>query len=372
MGVRGALLRAAAGRPPALVVTAPGGTAARLAVEAAMRRRGWPAAASPAGASALVTCGDPSPGLAAAVDRTWDGLPGPRVCVEVRDPGDAHPALTDAERRLADEAAQRADARARGAPDRPGGMEDMPAGLPMAEAAEDRDGLMLDQLSLPLGPVLPHWPGGLVVEALVQGDVVQAASCAVEGGPVGHGPPFWDRPWLGAEGAGRARTLAAAHLDSAGRLLALAGRADEAMRAARIRDGALAGDDVAAGAGRLARRVRRSWLLAAMLRDVGRIDPATAEGLELRGPAAAGGDVLDRLLAWLDGAAAALSGPGTAAVDPPRGPLGDGPPPSRALLDAIEAVLPGMELAAARLLVASLDPDPDELVGARVPEAARV
>jgi hypothetical protein len=294
------------------------------------------------------------------------------VRAEVRDPGDAHAALADAERRLADEAAQRADARARGAPDRPGGMEDMPAGLPMAEAAEDRDELMLDQLSLPLGPVLPHWPGGLVVDVALQGDVVQAASCAVEGGPTGHGPPFWDRPWLGVERAGRPRTLAAAHLDSAGRLLALAGCPDAAMRAARLRDASLAGDDVAAAAGRLARRAGRSRLLAAMLGDVGRIDRATADRLGLRGPAAAGGDVRDRLLAWLDGAAEALSGPGTAAVDPPRGRLDDGPPPSRALLEAIEDLMPGTELAAARLLVASLDPDPDELVGARVPEMAHV
>jgi hypothetical protein len=48
------------------------------------------------------------------------------------------------------------------------------------------------------------------------------------------------------------------------------------------------------------------------------------------------------------------------ALDPPRG-LGDGRPPSAALLDVLPRLLAGQELAAARLIVASLDPDPDEL-----------
>lgn len=54
------------------------------------------------------------------------------------------------------------------------GME-MPGGLPMADRGEDRDGLMLDQLHVPLGPLLPDWPAGLVVHTTLQGDVVQAA-----------------------------------------------------------------------------------------------------------------------------------------------------------------------------------------------------
>src|SRR5258708_27816729 len=55
-----------------------------------------------------------------------------------------------------------------------GGMV-MPAGLRMAGRGADRDGLKLDQLHVPLGPVLPDWPAGLVVHVTLQGDVVQLA-----------------------------------------------------------------------------------------------------------------------------------------------------------------------------------------------------
>ena len=41
-----------------------------------------------------------------------------------------------------------------------GGME-MPGGLPMAGQGEDRDGLTLDRLHVPLGPLLSDWPTGL-------------------------------------------------------------------------------------------------------------------------------------------------------------------------------------------------------------------
>ena len=55
------------------------------------------------------------------------------------------------------------------------------AGLPMADRGEDRDGLKLDQLHVPLGPVLPDWPAGLVVRVTLQGDVVQHAEADAVG-----------------------------------------------------------------------------------------------------------------------------------------------------------------------------------------------
>src|SRR5260370_2487867 len=72
-----------------------------------------------------------------------------------------------------------------------GGMG-MPAGLPMAGRGADRDGLRLDQLHVPLGPVLPDWPAGLVVHLALQGDVVQHAEAQALG--LGGGGSFWTEP----------------------------------------------------------------------------------------------------------------------------------------------------------------------------------
>jgi len=54
VGLTRALLRAGAARPHVLLAAVPGGTAVRLAAEAELRRRGWPAALSPAGADVLL------------------------------------------------------------------------------------------------------------------------------------------------------------------------------------------------------------------------------------------------------------------------------------------------------------------------------
>ena len=55
-----AMLRAGAARPHVLTVTMPGGTAVRLAAEEELRRRGWPAAMTPADADVLLVAGDPA------------------------------------------------------------------------------------------------------------------------------------------------------------------------------------------------------------------------------------------------------------------------------------------------------------------------
>jgi len=51
----------------------------------------------------------------------------------------------------------------------------------------------------------------------------------------------------------------------------------------------------------------------------------------------------------------------TAGLGPPRGPAADGGAPSAGLLAVLPGLLAGAELAGARLIVASLDPDLDEL-----------
>src|SRR5260370_29378823 len=57
---------------------------------------------------------------------------------------------------------------------------------PRTPLGADRDGLRLDQLHVPLGPVLPDWPAGLVVHLTLQGDVVQHAEVQAVG-PGGSG-----------------------------------------------------------------------------------------------------------------------------------------------------------------------------------------
>ena len=57
-------------------------------------------------------------------------------------------------------------------------MDMSPSGIPLAEGGDDRDGLEMDVLHLPLGPVLPHWPAGVVLRCTLQGDVVVAAEAS--------------------------------------------------------------------------------------------------------------------------------------------------------------------------------------------------
>ena len=55
-----------------------------------------------------------------------------------------------------------------------------PYGRPMAERAGDRDGLELDQLPLRVGPFLPAFPAGLILDVQLQGDVIQKVSVSAE------------------------------------------------------------------------------------------------------------------------------------------------------------------------------------------------
>lgn len=224
------LLRLGAARPHVLVVPAVGGTGARLAVEAELARRGWPIVGSPADADVLAVAGEPGSGLRDVVEAVWRRIPAPRARVEVLTPGTVAVDLERALAVLVDPRHQRASAatthpggggRAEhrghgmdhgvggGNHGHGGGDMPMPAGLPMAELGEDRDGLMLDQLHVPLGPALPDWPAGLVLRVVLQGDVVQQAQ--VEVLDAAGQRSFWD----GAHSAAR-------ELDALGRLLAVA------------------------------------------------------------------------------------------------------------------------------------------------------
>ncbi|ONI90930.1 hypothetical protein ALI22I_10895 [Saccharothrix sp. ALI-22-I] len=191
------------------------------------------------------------------------------------------------------------------------GME-MPGGIPLADRAADRDGLMLDVLRVPLGPALPDWPAGLVVHTVLQGDVVQEARIEL----LGHS---------GHHAAWRDEVVDPAlvhRLDSAARLLAIAGWQDASTTARRLRDEALVGSRMP-GLDRWTRQVRRSRTLRWSLAGVGEYE---------------GTDALDRLRHWLDG-------------------HGEPLPP-----ELLPDLLVGTELAAARLIVAGLGLDLDQRV----------
>ncbi|WP_128377262.1 hypothetical protein [Streptomyces cavernae] len=250
------------------------------------------------------------------------------------------------------------------------------AGLPMADRADDRDGLRLDRLHVPLGPALADWPAGLILRVALQGDIVQQVSAEAEGSASPY-PPFWDEPWLRALSGERvshgeaARRLCAAHLDSLGRFFAVTGWTDMAARFRHVRDRALAGADAAELRGLLRpliRRAERSRTLRWLTAGLGPLTAEHARHLGVTGPAlVADGDVHARMRVWLGAAwrgadecddTEALD---TAQVIGPRGRV-DGPvPASLALLDALPGLLEGAEFAGARIIVASLDPDLDEL-----------
>ncbi|MFJ2150960.1 hypothetical protein ACIOHB_19475 [Streptomyces microflavus] len=440
MDLTGTMLRAGAARPRVLVVSTPGGAAVRLAAERHLRLRDWPPAASPGQADVLFVVGPLCSGPNAALERLWQDLPTPRIRTHARTAEEV-PAVLDAARaRLASPGPQREQVPPSGpgehgeetegtgpgeengwhtgpqdahssqeqhrvshvgveeSGDAHGGRQDqggheghgemeMPAGLPMAEQGEDRDGLVLDRLQVPLGPFLSDWPAGLTIRLVLQGDVVQAAD--LDEVPVFALRPvesFWVRPWVRAA-AGEpvstgeaARRRAAAHLDSLGRLLAVAGWPAEATRARRLRDDLLDGAPAAAFASRLerlARRVGRSRILFWLTRGMGVVTAQDAQAAGVSGPAArADGDVAARYRQWLtdicrDVARLDDHSPLDLAEESPRGRWDAQQPPSAALVALLPGLLHGAELAAARLIVASLDPDLDELAAHSLEGSAR-
>ncbi|MGH3776007.1 MAG: hypothetical protein ACRDRR_09795 [Pseudonocardiaceae bacterium] len=358
MGLTHFLLRVAADRPHVLLVEVPGGTHVRLAVERELRQRGWPAAGSPADADVLVIAGPVGARLRPLTDRLWQQVPGPRACLHLRDSGTVPATLDDARGRLA-EGGEPLTIISNPARDPEHGSAhggqahgdhhdmEMPGGLPMADRGEDRDGMMLDQLHVPLGPLLPDWPAGLVVHTTLQGDVVQAARVEVLRAD-GAVDDFWGEPWRRAA-AGEAVTVGdaarrrvAGHLDSLARLLAVVGWSDAVVRTRWLRDDVLGGvnaEQLLPRARGLARRLRGSRTLRWLTDGVG---------------AHSDGDVSARSLAWLSDIEQAL--PDVAGT----GPISGGCEPARdpaALLAVLPGLLEGAELATARLIVASLDPD---------------
>ncbi|MCM2389753.1 hypothetical protein [Streptomyces albipurpureus] len=436
MDLRSRLRRRAVQSPVVLVAVLPGATELRLDVEAELRRRGWDIAGAPAVADLLVVCGSPDPDVGRRLDTLRRAMPQPALRVDVSRPGRAAQALDEGLALLSERAASpsesasghedagagehQAHSGSGSAPAEPGhgaphGHEHQHpgheaaghteqdahgghgghdhhamstvAGLPMADRADDRDGLRLDRLLLPLGPVLADWPAGLILRCALQGDIVQEVRVDRLPGPP-DGTSFWNEPWLRASrgepvalGVG-ARRRCAAHLDSLGRLLSLAGWGDPAARLRRLRDEVLDGAPAGQCGERLravAGRVERSRTLRWGLAGLGRLPAERARRWGVTGPALeADGDVHDRLLVWLREARRAVRDFDDVRPLPageligPRGTVGGSRPPSQALLDVLPELLAGAEFGCARLIVASLDPDVDESVAVSAGDGAHV
>ena len=376
MGLSEAIARTAVRHAHALLVEVPGAWRTRVEAERAVLARGWRPAISAADADVLVVCGEAGPRLAESVELVWHQMPGPRVRVDVRRYDDAQAGLEQADAALLDTAQHRHDAHGRPtAPDLleegeeddgedhegmdhgghegmdhgghegmdhgghegmdhgghegmdHGDMEMSPGGIPLAEGGEDRDGLEMDVLAVRLGPVLPHWPAGLVLHCSLQGDVIVEAHAELLDDP-GHRDD--------EDGVGLARRL-----DAIVSLLMLAGWEDAAAEARRLRDLALDGSEEQAldGLARLGRRVRRSRTLRWSLRGLGRVGQEEARRLGL--PASLAGDGYDRFLHLLERAAAADA---DGVVDEPA-----------LSTDQLAGLVAGLDLATARLVIAGLD-----------------
>lgn len=195
MGVTRHMVALATRRPRCYLVEAPNGLPQRWAVERELDARGWRAMSTPAAADALVIAGELPPDLVGAAEVLWSQMPGPRTRTVVARPAEAGEALEECRRHLADDTSQRREARDRDrnaasqwlADDTEdmdhGDMEMAPGGISLAEGAEDRDGLEMDVLVHPLGPLLDRWPGGLELRVTLHGDVVADAHAHMWGNP---------------------------------------------------------------------------------------------------------------------------------------------------------------------------------------------
>jgi hypothetical protein len=364
VGLTEALARSAARRAHVLVVEAPGHWRIRAAVELHARERGWTLAWSPADADVLAVCGPVCTALGGPIEQVWHQMPGPRVRVDIDDEDQVRVALAEAAETLTDTAAHVDDAATRpSGPDllsvgpsgdehadtehseHGGGHEDMghdtdmaPHGVALAEGGEDRDGLEMDVLHVCLGPVLPCWPAGLVMRCSLHGDVITDADVELLGGQQGSAA---DDP-------------VARRCDAIASLLTLGGCDGAADRARRVREWLLsagADDRAVSEVRRLHRRVARSWMLRWSLRGVRPVNEHELEERHL--PRHLSGDTYDRLLTMVERAHRDL-------VTAERSSASDDPPEDtgrsdRVVVDAIPWLVRGLELATARLVIASLD-----------------
>ena len=229
-------------------------------------------------------------------------------------------------------------------------MEMLVHGIPLAGGDDDRDGLEMDVLTVPLGPVLSHWPAGLVVECVLQGDVIVSAEARILAAASRSAEletPIAEEP--------RQRIIRLC--DQAAHLLALAGWGSAAQSVCRLRDAAAGGAVMAEQAvalDRLRRRVERSvvlrWSLKGLTVDVASegTDAAAVSGNKLSG------DIRLRLIGWLR-EATELADTGQFRLNPPTDAEATQETQNR--LATLPELLRGTEIGTARLLIAALGLD---------------
>lgn len=336
-----------------LLVEVPGNGAARIALEAAAASAGHVLATHPAESDVLLVCGTPGPEMRTVIDRVWDQMPYPKHRAALTSPDEIGTVFTTAQDSLTDRRAQRSAAREDGidgrhlAEDGPdhehpndehpddtdesmhehdmpmGGHDHMsmdhmsmsgPGGYPLADGADDRDGLEMDVLHRRLGPILPVWPAGVILDVTLTGDTITDASASVID--------------VDDHKRGEPQNGAASALDQAAQILAVAGWDAVAARTLRVRDLAVTGrrDQARERIRPLRRRIERSVMLRWSLR-----------GLQVRPDI----DVRTVLLTRLERADAALNG---RQFEPePATPV-----------DEIPSLVKGRDIGSARLIIAAL------------------
>ena len=377
MGLRSSMAGHSTRRVHVLVLEVPGWGETRMRVEAELARRGWAPATSPADADVLLVCGEPGEELESVCARLWSQLPGPRVCAAVITASDVAATLDRAVDELLDDARQQSDARTRSrqpaepsdktvhtehaAHDGSGESTEhdidmdmdmpMPGGIPLATGGPDRDGLEMDVLHVPLGPVLPHWPAGLVVRCVFQGDVIVSAKAEIlpaAAQPSGDVLAASDSYRLADD---ERRRAVIRRSDAAVQVLALAGWSFAAGRARRIRDAVASGTalvDAAVDLDKLAQSVGRSWTLRWTLKGI-TVGDALAHPDDGMGQSGSE-TVRGRLVGWLDEARRIARDDTTERAYE----LQDTLALQRSLLSELPRLLNGTDVATARLIIAAL------------------
>lgn len=280
-----------------------------------------------------------------------------------------------------------------------------PGGLPMAQRGEDRDGLKLDVLLIPLGLILYAWPAGLQLNVSMQGDVIQEAEFSPLKSKEKHSS-YWNEPWekildhkeVTVTEAETRRIMA--HLDSLQRLMMVSGDESSSLLIAGLKHTAhlnkLTSEEFRIGFNKLKKRLIGGQL-EKITQGIGRLTKEEAKEFGLTGPALrACGEALDKRQSsegYADFEPVIAVGEGDARsrwhqwlaeielslrlikennnlvikanngqAEAPRGVLGLKEKPSAAIIKAICHLIKGQELAVARLLIASFDPDIDELL----------
>jgi hypothetical protein len=381
VGLTDWMSRLAGRRLHVLPLEQPGGLRVRLTVEAGCARRGWPVVVAPSDADVLVVCGGSAAEiLDESISMIMDQVPAPSSRIDVERPTDVDASLDRVAREhleaartlpagnlpgtttLSDHQDQQPDHSDHDMSSMGGhGDHDMsgmsghdhhmmmggPGGIPLAGGARGRDGLEMDVLHLRLGPALNSWPAGLIATLSLQGDVVTEVTTETVSWT---GPD--EQPYLDDQPAVR-------RLDATRQLLLLAGAEGPAARLQRIGAELLHATPPSTAAAELDQvhhRLSRAPVLRWNLTKLGLI---TAEDVHRCGwPASWQGDVHTRLLSLLRSAAEALR-------DPDPEPASEVDAELTMIASALPRLLVDLELASARLVVASLWGQDQIPVGAR-------